>query len=489
MELTMKAPYDEDLEELVLGTILLEGTAYYRVAQIINEKTFYSKKHQIIFRAIRDLNNKRSPIDIMTVTQWLLSKGLADDVGGAYHISIMTNRVASSANLEAHASILFKYHVRRELIETSSYIFRASHDLSQDIMSVLEKAKSDLFSKTTTAINNARTVGFHADQIIKEAAESDGTYVEVRGVPSGFEKIDKCTSGFIGGRFYIFAARPSMGKTTFVINAIINAVKKFKKKVLFFSGEMSGQEITSIIMAKMSGIPIKHVQSNMVTDWKKVLDEFDDDFRENLIIDDTPAPSLMHVQSKSISMKEQEDIDMIVVDYLQLMKVNEKGIKKGEAVGKISGALKELARRLDVPVIALSQLSRGCESRPDPLKRPVLSDLRESGEIEQDADFIAFLYRPEYYNEKKKEDGRLLDVTGWTEIIVRKNRQGPLGLYMTFFEKEIGRFYDFNMQFKETIPLSDYDMSITKPKLLSDVFNSYASDAITVDADGDELPF
>lgn len=478
--LTMKTPHNEELEKLVLGTIILDSTAFYKVSPIISKETFNNRKHQTVFMAIQALNRSGQPIDLVTVYEWLVSKGLSSQVQADY-LSEMTNRVASSANLEAHAAMLFSYYVRRKLISTSQVIWRAAHDLSQDVMSTLEKAKSDLFSKTVTASNNAKSVGYHVDQIIKKSKEANGRYTEVTGVPSGFETLDKWTGGFLPGDLYIFAARPSMGKTTFVINAMVNAVKKFGKKILFFSGEMDGGKITSIIMAKETGIPIKHIKQNRVADWRIVLDELGGNLSDNLIIDDTPAPSLMHVESKAVSLAEQHDIHMIVVDYIQLMKVN--GIvDKKVAVGLISNGLKELARRLEVPVIALSQLSRECDKRTD--SRPIMSDLRESGEIEQDADMIAFLYRPEYYGEVIKRGGVPVNTEGLTEVIIRKNRQGALGSVMTHLEKTIGRFSSYNTDFQQTIPLEDYDMSITQPKEIE------STNYITpVDDQGDDLPF
>lgn len=485
MNLTRQKPHDKELEQVVLGTVMLETTAFFRVSQILKEKTFYSKKHQIIYRAILALDYNQKPIDMVSIFQWLVSKGLSEKTGGPAYLSEMMNKVCSTAHLEYHASILHGYFVRRQLIEVTEAINKGAYDMSQDIMSLLEKTRSDLFSKTTMAVSRVRTAGHHAEQIVAKAKDMDGKFIEVRGVPTGFQALDKSISGLIGGRLYIIGGRPSMGKTTFTINMVCNAVKKFGKKVLFFSGEMSGEEITSIVMAKESNLPIKDVQSGMISDWRTVLDHFDQRLSDNLLIDDTPAPSLMHVQAESIKKVEQCGIDCIVIDYLQLMKVNEKGIDPGAAVSKISGALKELARRLDVPVIALSQLSRGCESRLN--KRPVLSDLKQSGDVEQDADFVAFLYRPEYYGDTDKKGNNL---TGIAEVIVRKNRQGPLDTYYMFMDKPIGRFYALQDKSDIKIPLEHYDMSITKPRLITDVLSIYATDIEPgVDDMGDDLPF
>lgn len=478
LELTREKPHSEKLEEAVLGAIILDYTALYKVMQILKEEVFYCDKHKYIYRACLALNRSGSSIDILTVSEWLGANNLLSKVGGPYEIVAVTNKIASSANIEYHAQLLFEYFVRRKLIHTTEVIQRAAYDMGQDVMSILEKTRGDLFLTTTQAESRVKNLDYHAKNIIDKSIEMQGRYIEIRGVPSGFETFDRSLSGFIGGRLYIIGGRPSMGKTTFVLNLVSNAVKKFGKRVLFFSGEMSGEEITSIIMAKESNRNIDEIQKGAVSNWKSILDHFNEDLRGNLFIDDTPAPSLTHLQAETIKQKEQEGIDMIVVDYLQLMKVNEKGLKPGEIVSRISGALKELARRLDIPVIALSQLSRTCESRTD--KRPVMSDLKESGDIEQDADMVAFLYRPEYYGEIDKS-GR--DLTGIAEVIVRKNRQGPLGKYYMFFDKPIGRFYAYNPRIEDKIELDAYDMTLTKPKAIKAILEK------GYDHEGEELPF
>lgn len=485
--LTLEKPNSPELEDVVLGTILIDNSAIYKVMQVINPHCFYQESNKHIFNAIMTLQEQKSPIDILTVADQLGKDSKLEDVGGPYRLVELTTRIGSSANVEHHANILFQYFIRRELISNCDTISRSSYDLGCDIFEVLEKARKKIFSRTTVSGNRIKTASDFAKEIVKRSIEMDMKYQEVRGIASGYEGIDMLTSGWMGGRLYIIGGRPSMGKTTFVINVVKNAVKKFGKKGLFISGEMSGEDITTILIASDSETPMQNISKNAITpdNWERILKSFDSDFK-NLFIDDTPKPSVSHVWSEAVRLKEQEGIEFIVIDYIQLMTVNARGMDKKTAVSFISSELKALSRHLEIPVIALSQLSRQCENRVD--KRPVMSDLKETGDIEQDADFIAFLYRPEYYG--TLEDGRGNSLIGIVEFIIRKNRHGALGTVLLNMNKECGIFNGFDANTRKVISIENYDMSLTELKSLTELAGKYDLESNLPDGTtADDLPF
>lgn len=478
-------PNDSNLEKIILGTLLLESSAIYKVMQVLNENCFYQEINKHIYCAIIELHRDKVPIDIITVMKRLTLMGKLNDVGGPAYLAELTNRIGSSANLEYHANILFGYAIRRELIFSCEKISRTAYDLTSDVYETLEKARTTLFAKTTVSGNRTKSAKEHAAEIVRRSIEMQNQYLEVRGIPTGFQDLDIMTSGLQGGRFYVIGGRPSMGKTTFVINLVKNAVKKFGKKGLFISGEMSGEEITTIVIASDSATPMDDISKNAITkdNWSRILKTFDSDF-DNLFIDDTPRPSLSHVWAEAIRLKEKEGIGFIAIDYLQLMTVNNRNMSPKEKVSLISGELKALSRHLDIPVIALSQLSRSCENRVD--KRPIMSDLKETGDIEQDADFVAFLYRPEYYNTHFDGAGNSLE--GIVEFIIRKHRHGKLGTILMKMKKEIGCFYSFDKNSLMEIPLDNYDMSITELKSLETIASKYENEN-SQDGQYDDIPF
>jgi len=484
---TLEKPNNSELEDIVLGTLLIDNTAVYKVMQVLNPHCFYQESNKHIFNAIMNLQQAKSPIDILTVADQLGKNNKLEDVGGPSRLVSLTTRIGSSANLEHHANILFQYFIRRELINNCDTISRSSYDLSCDIFEVLEKARKNVFSRTTVSGNRVKTASEFAKEIVKRSIAMDMKYQEVRGIASGYEALDMLTSGWMGGRLYIIGGRPSMGKTTCVINIVKNAVKKFGKKGLFISGEMAGEEITTILIASDSQVPMEQIAKNAVTpdNWERMLKTFDKDF-ENLFIDDTPKPSISHVWSEAVRLKEQEDIEFIVIDYIQLMTVHARGMDKKTMVSLISSELKALARHLKIPVIALSQLSRSCENRVD--KRPIMSDLKETGDIEQDADFIAFLYRPEYYG--TVYDGQQNSLEGIVEFIIRKNRFGGLGTVLLSMDKERGTFNGFDLDTRRAISIDQYDMSLIELKSLTELAGKYDIESNLPDGmNKDDIPF
>lgn len=486
MELTQEMPHSPSLEETVLGTILTDNTAIYKVAQHLSEDCFYINKNRLIYNAIIKLFNQKQQIDIVTVTEQLIKMGIIDKIGGPYHLVELTNKVGSAAHLETHSIMLYEYYQRRDLIENCGKIARMAYDPSNDVPMMIEQTRKKLFANSNIGGSKIVNMNTVVEQLAKDATDSNFLYQQVRGIPSGYEVIDTMLSGWIKGRFYVIGGRPSMGKTTFVLNAAANAAKMFGGKGLIFSGEMQAEDITKTIIAQQTGIEIDKISQNAITsnNWDEILKRFGGDFGKNLQIDDTAGPSILHIESESIRMVQKEEVKFIIVDYLQLVTVSTVG-PKIDKVALISNRLKALAKNLDVPVIALSQLSRECEKRPN--KRPVLSDLREAGDIEQDADIIAFLYRPEYYGTYQDAKGNSLK--NLVEFIIAKNKFGPIGTVLLYYERPIGRFSPYDVRNMCAKPIESYDKSITMPKRLGE--KSIAAETLTLPfgVNEDDIPF
>lgn len=461
-ELTQQLPNSKQLEETVLGTLLLDNTAIYKVMQFLSDECFYTENNCIIYQAIVVLFNNKTAIDILTVTEQLRKMKYLDKIGGPYELIELTNRITSAAHLESHAIMLYEYFQRRQMIDHHTRMARMAYDMSNDVPSMLEQTRKKLFSNNNISGGRISNVSDIVKKIAQDAMDANYLHKQVQGIPSCYEQIDLMLSGFIGGRFYVIGGRPSMGKTTLVINIVANTAKMFGTKGLFFSGEMSGEDITKIMIAQQMGIPIDHISQNAITaeNWKQILDACCKGFGENLHIDDTAGPSLLHIESESIKMVQKHNIKFIVVDYLQLVTVNDKGMNKLEKVSAISARLKALAKNLNVPVIALSQLSRSCETRPN--KRPVMSDLKETGDIEQDADIIGFIYRPEYYG--TYEDAKGNSLKNIVEINWAKNKFGRIGTILMYYDRNIGRFQSYDTRNMQPVEINSYDKTMTEFK-------------------------
>jgi replicative DNA helicase len=452
-------PQAVDLEEAVLGALMLEKDALSTVIDILKPEVFYKDSHQKIFEAIHILFQKSSPVDILTVTAQLRQEGNLEMIGGAYYITELTNRVASAANIEYHARIISQKFIQRELIRISTEIISKAYEDTTDIFDLLDHAEKNLFD---IAQNNLRRDSRKMDDIIRESLDNlekikdraDG----LTGVASGFTGLDRITSGWQPSDLIIIAARPAMGKTAFVLTCARNAAVQFNKPVVVFSLEMSSVQLVNRLISGETEIEQEKIRKGNLAEWEwqQLHSKIGKLTEAPLFIDDTPALNIFEFRAKCRRLKAQYDIQMIIVDYLQLM--HGKGEGKGggnreQEIGSISRALKSVAKELNVPVIALSQLSRAVETRPGAQKRPMLSDLRESGSIEQDADMVLFLYRPEYYGLTEDEEGR--STIGIGEVIIAKHRNGETGTVPLRFISKFVKFLDLEEDFSSPSSFSN----------------------------------
>lgn len=443
-------PQAIDLEEAVLGALMLEKNALSEVIDILVPDSFYKESHQKIFEAIHNLFQKTSPIDLLTVTAELRQMGALEMVGGAYYITQLTDRVVSAANIEYHARIISQKYIQRELIRVSTEIINNAYEETTDIFDLLDHAEKSLFD---IAQNNLRRDSRKMDDIMREAITSleilkdktDG----LTGIPSGLTALDRMTSGWQPSDLVIIAARPAMGKTAFVLSIARNAAVDHQRPVVVFSLEMSSVQLVNRLISGETEIEQEKLRKGTLADheWQQLHSRIGRLTEAPIIIDDTPALNVFEFRAKCRRLKAQYDIQMVVVDYLQLMhgKSDGKGGNREQEIGSISRALKSVAKELNVPVLALSQLSRAVESRPGNSKRPMLSDLRESGSIEQDADMVLFLYRPEYYGLTEDEEGR--PTAGVGEVIIAKHRNGETGIVPLRFVGKYVKFVDLEDDF------------------------------------------
>ena len=458
MELGKIPPQALDLEEAVLGALLLEKKAVDDVIDVLSPESFYKESHQKIYNAVKELFGESKPIDLLTVTEKLKSIGDLDFVGGPYYISQLTNRVASAANIEFHARIIAQKHILRELIRISTNTISKAFDDTKDVFDLLDEAENDLFQ---VAQSNIRKTGDSMSSLVQQAIsriEELGKKDEgLSGVPTGFRDLDEMTSGFQASDMIILAARPAMGKTSFALTMARNTAVEFGQGVAVFSLEMSSLQLVTRLISSETQLTSEKLRKGKLTDyeWEQLTSKIDNLSKAPIFIDDTPAISVFELRAKCRRLKSQHDIQMIVIDYLQLMTAGGNGGNREQEISTISRSLKSIAKELDVPVIALSQLSRAVETRTGH-KRPMLSDLRESGAIEQDADIVMFLYRPSYYGFTEDEEGN--SVEGITELIIAKHRNGKVDTVKLKFIDHLAKFVnnDYNeMSFASTLPQSD----------------------------------
>jgi replicative DNA helicase len=437
-------PQALDLEEATLGALMLEKDALTKVIDILNPDAFYKDAHKIIFKAIRHLFERSEPIDILTVTNELRKSGELDVIGGPFYITQLTGRVASSANIEFHSRIILQKHIQRELIRISSDVIKDAYEETTDVFSLLDRAEKNLFDIAKGNISrNYQDMTTMVSEAFKQidAARQHGT--GVTGVQSGFTGLDRVTSGWQKSDLIIAAARPGMGKTAFVLSLALNAAINFKRPVAFFSLEMSSVQLVQRMISSETSISSDKLRKGTLdnTEWNKLVSMTKKLSEAPVFIDDTPALSIFDLRSKCRRLKSMHNIDLIIVDYLQLMRsdVDSRNGNREQEISNISRSLKAIAKELEVPIIALSQLSRAVETRGG-TKRPQLSDLRESGAIEQDADMVLFIYRPEYYGMENHEDGT--PARGLAEIIIAKHRNGALENVKLKFIDHLAKFAD-----------------------------------------------
>ncbi|MFA6949463.1 MAG: replicative DNA helicase [Lentimicrobiaceae bacterium] len=467
-------PQAIDLEEAVLGAIMLEKDALASVIDIIKPEAFYKESHQIIFSAISRLFTKTEPIDILTVTNELKSTSELEAAGGPFYIAQLTNRVASAANTEFHTRIILQKFIQRELIRISSDIIRDAYEDTTDVFNLLDRAENELFS---VGENNLRrnyadmqSLVRNAVKQIEAAKNNQGTF---SGVGSGFTELDRVTSGWQPSDLIVIAARPGMGKTAFVLTVARNAAIDFNKAVAVFSLEMSSVQLVTRLISAEAQLPGDKLRKGDLEpyEWQQLNSKISNLIDAPIYIDDTPSLSIFELRAKARRLKAQHNIQMIIIDYIQLMSggVERSNGNREQEISNISRSLKALAKELNIPVIALSQLNRSVESRPS--KKPLLSDLRESGAIEQDADMVIFIYRPEYYKMEQNQEGESL--LGLAEISIAKHRNGALQDVNLKFISKYAKFVDpdptDNPLQSSLMPNRSFEQTITVPSKMNDM--------------------
>jgi replicative DNA helicase len=483
-------PQARDMEEAVLGSMMLDKEAVAEVIDILKPESFYVEAHQHIYDVIYDLFAKSQPVDILTVCEQLRRNDKLDLVGGPYYISQLTMRVGSTANVEHYARIVAEKYIMRELIKNSSEIIKDAYDNTNDVFEILDKAEKGLFSITEQNLRRSYdSMSNLVAAAIKQLEHIKNQEGGLIGVPSGFSGLDRLTAGWQKSDLIILAARPAMGKTAFVLNLARNSAINYKRPVAVFSLEMSSLQLVNRLITAETGISAEKLKRADLQphEWVQLTSKVESLAAAPIFIDDTPGINIFELRAKCRRLKMQHDVQLIIIDYLQLMSGGSSDKKGGGAgnreqeISLISRSLKGIAKELNVPVIALSQLSRAVETRGGD-KRPQLSDLRESGSIEQDADMVLFLYRPEYYGLTQDEEGA--PTAGITEVIVSKHRNGALATVKVKFVKELTRFVDYDVagDFGET-HLTTVNDVIT----LSSRMNSIAN--ISLADDDDNVPY
>ena len=425
-------PQAKELEEAVLGAIMLEKGAFDNVVEILKPECFYVDPHQRIFAAMKSLANKSQPIDILTVVEELRSREELDLVGGPYYVTKLTNAVVSSANIEAHSRIILQKFIQRELIRISGEIISDAYENSTDVFDLLDQAESKIYEVTSTHLrNNYETIDSVLVKTIQRIEDLRHKNEDITGVPSGFPSLDRVTYGWQSTDLIILAARPAVGKTAFALNLARNAALHPTKStpVALFSLEMSAGQLVQRILSAESEIWLEKISRGKMEEhemkqlYARGIQRL---AQAPIFIDDTPALNIFELRAKCRRLKNANNIGLIIIDYLQLMSGtgDNKSSNREQEISTISRSLKGLAKELQVPIIALSQLSREVEKRKDGNKMPQLSDLRESGAIEQDADMVMFLYRPEYYDITQDEMGD--SNRGETHVRIAKHRNGSL---------------------------------------------------------------
>lgn len=443
-------PQNLEAEQAVLGGVFLRNTLFHSLVDIVRPDDFYSPAHKLIFRAFEELYAKNAPIDLITVTEHLAQTQLLDAVGGPVYLAELASSPVSAANALHHAGIVRAKSISRKLIEAASNIIGSCYE-SQDVEALLDQSEQAIFQvsdvRSTTTVRTGKEL---VDRVFKELEKRVGRQALVTGITTGYEKLDEMTAGLQDSDLIIVAARPSMGKTAFALNLALNAATKGETAVptAIFSLEMSMDQIMMRLLCCQGRVDLVNLRRGSIDDqdWAKLFDAANVISGAPIFVDDTPALSTMELRARCRRLKAEHNLGLVVVDYLQLMRASRDIDSREQEISDISRNLKALAKELNIPVIALSQLNRKVEERAD--KRPMMSDLRESGAIEQDADVIVFLYRAAAY--KKKEE--LTPEDNIAEVIIGKQRNGPTGMVKLTFLKESTAFENLS----EIPPPSEY---------------------------------
>ncbi|MEO2052807.1 replicative DNA helicase [Flagellimonas beolgyonensis] len=488
-------PQAVDLEEVVLGAMMIDKKGVDEVIDILHPDVFYKDAHKYIYEAIFKLFESSEPVDLLTVSAQLKKEGRLEAVGGDFYLIKLTQKVASSAHIEFHARIILQKYIQRSLIKISSEIIEEAYSDSTDVFDLLDNAEAKLYEVTQgnlkRSAETAQNLVIQAKKKIEEISNKEG----LSGIPSGFDKLDRLTSGWQPSDLIIVAARPGMGKTALTLSMARNIAVNSDIPVAFFSLEMSSVQLITRLISSETGLSSEKLRTGKLEkhEWEQLNVKVKALEKAPLFIDDTPSLSIFDLRAKARRLASQHKIRLIIIDYLQLMTAggSQKGGNREQEISTISRNLKALAKELDVPVIALSQLSRAVETRGGS-KRPILSDLRESGAIEQDADIVSFIYRPEYYKIDEWDDEERTPTQGQAEFIVAKHRNGGLDNIRLKFVGALGKFDnldDFDSPFEFQSKMNaDEENPFATPKFPSadEAFGS----AMNSDDDPDnDVPF
>lgn len=485
-----------DLEEAVLGAMMIDKKGIDEVIDILQPDAFYKEAHKHIFEAIFQLFTNTQPIDLLTVSAQLKKTAKLDLVGGDFYLIQLTQKISSSAHIEFHSRIILQKYIQRSLIKISSEIIEESYDETTDVFDLLDKAESKLYEVTQGNIKRssetAQSLVIQAKKRIEEIANKEG----LSGIATGFDKLDKITSGWQPSDLIIIAARPGMGKTAFVLSMARNIAIDFGQPVALFSLEMSSVQLITRLISSETGLSSEKLRTGKLEkhEWEQLSTKVKDLENSPLYIDDSPSLSIFDLRAKARRLSSQHGIKLIIVDYLQLMTAggsNGKGMgNREQEISTISRNLKALAKELEVPVIALSQLSRAVETRGSS-KRPLLSDLRESGAIEQDADIVSFIYRPEYYKIDEWDDEEQTPTAGQAEFIIAKHRNGSLENIRLKFIGNLGKFdnlEEYGSTFDDLPSKMNHDDNPFMTKNLPSPNEAFGSNVNSNDDDSD-VPF
>jgi replicative DNA helicase len=433
-------PHSVEAEQAVIGGLLLDNRAWEDIGDRVSESDFYRGDHRLIFNAIRSLEEKSQPFDAVTLSEWLEKNSQLEDVGGMAYIGRLAKETPTAANIVAYADIVRERSVLRQLIAVGTDIagsgFNTEGRGSRELVEMAEKRIYEIAEEDMRGRGGFRDIKELLTKTVEEIDYLFQAEGNITGVPTGFDKFDDSTTGLHAGELIIIAGRPSMGKTTFAMNIAENAAIGHKTPVAVFSMEMPGEQLAMRMISSLGRIDQHHVRTGQLTDedWPRITSAVHMLSEAKLFIDDTPALSPGEVRARARRIKRQHGLGLVVLDYLQLMQVPGGGENRATEISEISRGLKAMAKELNVPVIALSQLNRSLEQRND--KRPIMSDLRESGAIEQDADLIVFIYRDEVYNEDSPDKGM-------AEIIIAKQRNGPIGKSVLTFLGKYTKFENY----------------------------------------------
>src|SRR5210317_1898967 len=475
-------PQAIDLEEVVLGAMMIDKKGVDEVIDILTPEAFYKEAHQHIFEAIFHLFENSEPVDLLTVSTQLKKNGKLELIGGDFYLISLTQKVSSSAHIEFHVRIILQKFIQRSLIKISNEIIEDSYDETKDVFDLLDKAESKLYEVTQGNIKksseSAQELVIQAKKKIEEISNKEG----LSGIPTGFTKLDKLTSGWQPSDLIIVAARPGMGKTALTLSMARNMAVNNNHGVAFFSLEMSSVQLITRLISSETGLSSEKLRTGKLEkhEWEQLNVKVKALETAPLFIDDTPSSSIFDLRAKARRLASQHGIKLIIIDYLQLMTAGggQKVGNREQEISMISRNLKALAKELNVPVIALSQLSRAVETRGGS-KRPLLSDLRESGAIEQDADIVSFIFRPEYYGMTEWDDDDHTPCEGQGEFIVAKHRNGGLDNIRLKFTGHLAKFSDLEEGFSSEFQSS---MNAISP-------DQYIEPRDAFGDDDDDVPF